>query len=326
MTSLQKINAFLNRIMPIISPTSVVIGVLLSNHFSSYAYLVPWIFAFMTFQGSLGSDFKSLGRVVSHPFPIFIAMLVLHIIMPVWAWSVGHIVFHGDVFTIMGLVLAVVIPTGVTSYIWVNIYKGNLALALSIILIDTLLSPFIVPYSLALFVGKQVEMDVWGIMQGLMIMVVIPSILGMFLNQLTKGTVNKTLGTPLAPFSKLGLALVIMINSSTIAPYLTHVDMKLVSIAVIVFFISAYGYLFSWFIGKHLKWEKEEIIALTFTGGMRNISAGAVIAVTYFPAQVAVPVIIGVLFQQVLASFYGHMLDHSYKRLHGGLSTINKGL
>ena len=47
---------------------------------------------------------------------------------------------------------------------------------------------------------------------------------------------------------------------------------------------------------------------------MRNISAGAVLATTYFPAAVAVPVVLGMLFQQMLASFFGYSLDKYYHR------------
>jgi predicted Na+-dependent transporter len=47
---------------------------------------------------------------------------------------------------------------------------------------------------------------------------------------------------------------------------------------------------------------------------MRNISAGAVIATTYFPPQVAVPVVVGMLFQQVLASFSGYLTNRYYSR------------
>jgi BASS family bile acid:Na+ symporter len=64
--------------------------------------------------------------------------------------------------------------------------------------------------------------------------------------------------------------------------------------------------------GRLLKFQQDDIITLTFTGGMRNISAGAVLAITYFPPQVAVPVVLGMLFQQVLASFYGRMLEKVY--------------
>jgi predicted Na+-dependent transporter len=86
----------------------------------------------------------------------------------------------------------------------------------------------------------------------------------------------------------------------------------LISIAVFVLLVAALGYLFGWLTGKYLKWDRDVIVTLTFNGGMRNISAGTVLAITYFPAPVAVPVVIGMLFQQFLATSYGHMLHRYY--------------
>lgn len=309
---LQKLNKQLEKLMPLITPTSVVIGVLLTTYLSPLSFLVPWIFAFITFSGSLSSNFRSLQKAISHPFPILIALFTLHLLMPGWAWIVGHLTFPGDSLTITGLILAVVIPTGITSFIWVSMKHGNIALTLSIILVDTLISPFVVPYSLTLFAGGSVEMDILSIMKGLLLMVVLPSILGMIVNHLTKGTCKTTLSPKLAPFSKISLGVVVMINSAEVAPYLQNVNVKLIVTAIVVFFIAFSGYLFSWGIGRLMKLEKDEIIALVFTGGMRNISAGAVIAVTFFPAEVAVPVVVGMLFQQVLASIYGYFIQRTY--------------
>ncbi|MEH7304805.1 bile acid:sodium symporter family protein [Neobacillus drentensis] len=311
---LQKLNKQLERIMPLITPVGVVIGVIFSIHLKDFSYLVPWIFAFMTFSGSLSSNFHSLKEAIVHPFPIFIAMLILHILMPIWAWSVGHIVFSGDIYTITGLVLGMVIPTGVTSFIWVAIYKGNIPLVLSIILIDTLLSPIIVPYSISFFMGERIEMDFFNIMKGLLEMVVLPSLIGMFLNQATKGKIKDQLGTRLAPFSKIGMGFVVMLNGAVVAPYLQNINLKLVSITMTVFMIALTGYLFSFLIGKLFNGGRDNVISLTFTGGMRNISAGAVIAISYFPAAVAVPVVIGMLFQQTLASLNGHFLNRYYNK------------
>ncbi|WP_179123792.1 hypothetical protein [Paraliobacillus ryukyuensis] len=42
--------------------------------------------------------------------------------------------------------------------------------------------------------------------------------------------------------------------------------------------------------------DRNTMVVLTFTDGMRNISAGVVIAVRCFPAPVAVPVVLGMLF------------------------------
>ena len=294
---LQKFNRQLEKCMPLITPVSVVIGVLFTTYLTDLAFLIPWVFAFITFSGSLSSNFTALQRAVTHPLPLLAAMFLLHILMPVWAWGIGHLTFSGDVYTITGLILAMVIPTGITSFLWVSIGRGNIALTLSIILIDTLLSPFIVPYTLSLFVGAKVEMDVLSIMRGLVFMVVLPSLVGMTLNQLTKGKVKDVLGPRLAPFSKIGLGLVVMLNGALVAPYLQDVDLKLIGVAVTMFLVAFTGYLFAFFIGKLLKRNRETVIALTFTGGMRNISAGAVIATSYFPPQVAVPVVLGMLFQ-----------------------------
>ncbi|QYF82196.1 bile acid:sodium symporter family protein [Brevibacterium sp. PAMC21349] len=311
---LKTINEQLDKVMPLITPISVIIGVLLSEHLMDYTFLVPWIFAFITFSGSLGSNFKSLQQAVTHPLPVFIVLIILHMLMPIWAFGLGHLVFHGDAFTITGLVLAVVIPTGVTSMIWVSIYKGNAILALTIILIDTLLSPFIVPYSISLFGGGSIEMDLGSIVKGLIGMVVLPSLLAMFLNQATKGKIQNTLSPRLAPFSKISVGIVVILNSSKIAPYLTHFDKKIMIMAFLVLFIAASGYALSWMVGACLRWQKADIITLTFTGGMRNISAGAVLATTYFPAAVAVPVVLGMLFQQMLASFFGYVMEKHFHR------------
>ncbi|WP_419958884.1 hypothetical protein [Psychrobacillus sp. BM2] len=48
---------------------------------------------------------------------------------------------------------------------------------------------------------------------------------------------------------------------------------------------------------------------LVFTGGMRNIASGVIVATTYFPSKVAMPVVFGMLFQQVLASVFSKVLQ-----------------
>ena len=242
---LRKLNRQLEKMMPLITPTSVIIGVLLADFFDDYTSFIPWIFAFMTFSGSLSSNFHSLKDTFFHPLPLFLVFFILHILMPVWAWSIGLFTFSGDTYTITGLVLAMAIPTGISSFIWVTIYRGNISLTLSIILIDTFLSPFIVPFTLSLLVGEKVEMDVFSIMKGLTGMIVIPSLIGMFLNQVTKGKVNDGLSPRLAPFSKIGMALVVMINGAVVSPFLRNIDMKLISITITVFGIAFTGYMFS---------------------------------------------------------------------------------
>lgn len=314
---LQSMNRQLERFMPIITPVSVVSGILFSEHLTFLAFLIPWIFAFITFSGSLGSSFSSVKGALKNPLPIIVILLLLHVIMPVIAWLAGQILFANDQLTVTGLVLGLTIPTGVASFFWVSIYKGNIALALSIILFDTLLSPFLVPFTISVLIGQKVEIDSFSIMNGLFLMVVLPSMLGMIINHFTKGQSVK-LGKMLAPFSKVGLASVVVMNGAVIAPYLVELTHKLFVIIAAVFILACFGYFLAWWIGRLLKRDRETIVSMIFTGGMRNNSAGAVIAVQYFPPAVAVPVIACMLFQQLLASIFGALFDHIDKRKRKG--------
>jgi bile acid:Na+ symporter, BASS family len=314
MQPLYRFNRFIEKWMPFVTPCSLLLGVLFSVWLTPYSFLVPWIFAFMTFSGGLGSGFRDLKKVLQNPAPLLACMLILHVWMPLIAWGAGTLIFHQDAYTMTGIVLAFVIPTGIVSFMWVSLYEGNIALTLSIILLDTFLAPFIVPFSLRVLVGASISIDIWGMMQGLIWMVVLPSLAGMALNQWTKGGVKTTLAPKLAPFSKMGLIMVVAINASVVAPYFKQVNGKFIAIAATVLVIAASGYIWGWLTGRYLKGDKGVVVAMTFNSGMRNISAGAVIAATYFPAPVVFPVMVGTLFQQILASTYAHFLSSKYGR------------
>lgn len=307
-----KYNRILERWMPLLTPTSVAAGVLLAHWFDGWTFLVPWIFAIMTFSGSLGTNFHDLKKVLLHPLPLIVCMLLLHVLMPLIAFGTSSFIFRGDMLTITGFVLAFIIPTGIISLMWVTINKGNTALTLSIILIDTLLSPLIVPLGMKWFIGAEVQMDTFGMMRGLLWMVVIPSIIGMLLNQKTQGRIKQQIGQPLSLFTKFGLVTVIMINSSVVAPYFKNWDAKLLTIAATVLGLAASGYAIGWLVARLLKWNREITVSMTLNGGMRNISAGAVLAIAYFPPAVSMPVIVGMLFQQMLAALYTFLLRKFY--------------
>ncbi len=309
---LPQLNRQLEKILPLITPISVLIGVLLGSHLSGFTYLSPWLFAFMTFSGSIASSFKEFIKVVVGPLPLLTTLFILHVGMPLIALGLGHVVYSHEPLTITGLILAAAIPTGITSFVWVAIYRGNIVLTLSIILMDTILSPFVVPYTLSVLVGTKVQLDTFAMMKGLFFMIVVPSLIGMLLNQWTRGKIKEQWGGRLGPFSKIFMGVVVAINSSVIAPYLRDFNAKLLGLAGFVLIVASLGYMIGWLVARLFRWEQDVVVALTFNSGMRNISAGAVLAVAYFPPPVAIPVVLGMLFQQSLASLFGFLLNRKY--------------
>ncbi|WP_102691566.1 bile acid:sodium symporter family protein [Rummeliibacillus pycnus] len=307
---LEKVNGFLQKYIAILTPISLVVGVLLEHVGQHLVFLVAWLFAFMTFTGSLKMKFKDVNVFRKHPLFILFTIVFLHILMPLWAYVLSTLIFDDHLLTV-GFVLSVAVPTGVTSVIWISICKGNLPLGLSIILIDTLLSPLIMPLLLYMVSGKKIQLDVSSLVLDLILMIVLPTILGIFVNELSKGEIPKKIGKKLAPFSKLSLLTVIMINSSAIAPFLKDLDLHLVGVLLLVFTISVSGYVFALLIGRFIIRNYHQMTTLVFTGGMRNIAIGVIVATTYFPSKVAMPIVFGMLFQQVLASLFSKVILRS---------------
>ena len=100
--------------------------------------------------------------------------------------------------------------------------------------------------------GEKIQLDVASLIFNLILMIVLPTILGILINELSKGEIPKKYGKKLAPFSKLCLFAVVMINSSTIAPYLKDFNLQLISVLLLVFVIAVSGYVFALLIGRYI--------------------------------------------------------------------------
>ncbi len=311
MKILDRFNRFTMRWMPLITPSCLAAGIMLDPWLGGWIWLVPWLFAFMTFEGSLRSDFGDLGKVMQHPLPILTALLVLHVFMPLLAYSVGNIFYAGNSNIITGIVLEFIVPTGVTSLMWVSAYYGNAVLTLAIILLDTFLTPFSIPLTFKLLLHSTVAVDGFLMMKELLLMIALPAFLAMLINQYTRGRVEKTLAPVLAPYSKMAMILLVTLNSTKMAPFVKQLDWILLKITVTILVLAICGYVMGWLASGVLRLSHGDRMALTINGGMRNISTGAVIAVQYFPGEVMFPVMIGTLFQQILASLVSHLFEKS---------------
>lgn len=309
---LEKINRMLEKRLPFITPICVLSGITFLSFLHSFAFLVPWIFACITFSSSLGLKIIDIGNTFKKPTPIFVCLLIIQGIMPLLAFGIGSFFFADNIYLITGLLLAFVIPTGIVSLMWVSIHKGNNAISLTIILVNTMLSPFLVPLTLKLFIGTEVSLNTFGLMAGLFWMIVIPSVMGIMFHHF-KPKRSEVMKKTLAPFSKLGLLVVILINSSVISPYFTKIDMQFIKLIFVLVFLAIVGYGLGLLAANLFKWDREMAISLAYNSGLRNNGVGAALAITYFPPQVTLPIIVAILFQQILAASFGNFITKSMK-------------
>jgi len=301
-----KFNHHLERLIPVTTPFSIVIGFLLPFVFSVLRPYVPLLFGFMTFSGALKLRAAELGKSVRSPLPILLFFAAAHVLMPVLAMLVSSRFFaNNDV--VSGFVLLFSGPTAVSGFIWVLILKGDMALCLTLILLDTLLAPVVVPGTISILMGAKTAMDMSGIALSLLFMVVIPTIIGVTVNETSKGKIPAAICPYFDPFAKICLMLVIATNAAIVAPAVKLTNPLIWQVGLLVIILTSAGFLLIKFITVIGKCRAPKDITMIISGGLRNNSAVMTIAVAFFPEAAVLPTLTSIIFQQSIAAIMGKL-------------------
>lgn len=304
----KKIGTFIAGHMPILAPIAVACGVLFPSFFNQIELYITPLFAFMTFQGSLGNTFKSVAHTFRHPLNMIVIMATSMIAMPILACALANLLFAGNTDLITGATLEYTVPVAVVAFMWVSIFEGDVSLTLGTILIATVICPFTIPFSLKLLLGATVEVDTMGMMTKMIYMVMLPALAGILVNELSHGWGKSTLSPTIAPAARIINIVIIAANSSQMSEDVLHMTPELFGMAAFICLYCLFGFALGFVIGRLRKLEDSQLIASCFCTGLRNISAGCVIAAQFFGGSVVFPVMMGTLFQQILAGICGNFM------------------
>ncbi len=293
--------------MPIVIGSGLVLGWFFPG-LVAWKPIIPPLFGYMTLVTALGISWRGVGAVAFMPGPVLWSLGLLHIAMPLFALALGGVVLGSSSPFTIGLVLAAVIPPAVTSVIWTGLAKGDLAVALTVVALDSLLSPMLIPGSIRLFLGHAVAIDTGDLMRGLLWMVVLPTMAGVTLHDLTGGRIGPAAAPFNGPCSKIGLTLVVAINLAAAHDTVLELGGSAWPVLILLLLQANLAFLLGGGMGRMLGYGIERVKAMTFSVGLRNLSAGAVIALQYFPPAVSLPVILCFTLQQPLAALYCHFL------------------
>ena len=141
----------------------------------------------MTFQGALSNTFHQVTEVFRRPLHLIAALLVSAALIPLAAYAAGSLFFGSNPNLVCGIVLEYSVPVAVTAFMWISMFGGNGPLALTIILTSSVISPVTIPLTLKLLLGATVSIDVPSMMQNMAFMIAIPAVLGIVINELTRG-------------------------------------------------------------------------------------------------------------------------------------------
>ncbi|WP_172195500.1 bile acid:sodium symporter family protein [Saccharibacillus qingshengii] len=292
-----------------LTPLMLAAGLVFSKPLLPLVPSIAYLFAYITFVMGVGCGRDHLKQVFARPLPIVLTLALSHLVAPVAAFGLGCALFGADSPYTVGLVLFTVIPLGVSSVLWIELSGGSLALGLAMVLLDSALSPIVVPGLIRIFFGAELGFDTIGLMRDLLLMVVVPTALGVVIYERSGGKFKQRAAPVLLPISKIFFMLVILLNAAGIAPYAYELRGDLVSVVPAVLVLVALGYLLGYYAPLLLRERTPELsVTVSFAAGMRNNSLGLVLALGYFSPQAAVPVVLAILVQQPLATLHQFVL------------------
>lgn len=302
MKHILKLDAALGRHMGLLTLAFSGVGLLFPGRFAFLAQLTPYFFVVMAFSSSLGCGFRELGQALVHPKPILTLLALLHVVLPLCAFGIGTLCFPNDPLFVTGMVLQNSIPTGVVSLMWVALARGNNAMTLCAVLLDALLTPIATPLTLKLLLGSVVQVNVPVMMRDLILLIAAPALLAMLCNHFSGGRVTVTLQPKLAPAAKLALFLIAMSNANGIADFIWNLNGHLTAVMLVSISLVMLAFFIGYCAARLLKLDYPTTLSVSLGAGLRNINAGAVLAMQYFSPEVLFPVVTSSLFVHAMVS------------------------
>jgi len=161
--------------------------------------IVPLLQIIMFGMGSQLS-FADLTNVIKMPKGVIVGVISHYIIMPLVGFTIAHI-FSFPPEIAAGIILIGCVPSGLASNVMSFLARANLALAVTIGAISTLLSPFVTPFLMKWLGGQFIEVSFWNMMLDILNMIILPVVAGFIFNLFAKsGTSRKSMVIQLASY------------------------------------------------------------------------------------------------------------------------------
>lgn len=274
-----------------------------------FAFFLPIALAIMMMGLGLELSIKDFLRVGRYPKVIFIALFTQLILLTGIAFVLCILLELPPLLSV-GLMLLAASPGGPTANLFSYIYKGDVALNITLTAINSVIScftlPFIVNLSILYFLGESTEigMPIEKITHVFLI-IFIPVCLGMLIRN-SLPTFAYKFNKPMRMLSIFLLTLIFLVavlrEQSNIITYFASVG-----IATCLFCFSG---LFLGYLIPHLaRIPEKQARACTFEIGIHNTSIALTIALSVLESTtIAIPAGVYSIFMYFLATLFGFIL------------------
>lgn len=240
-------------------------------------------------------DFRNVGRM---PKAVALGFLAQFTIMPFLGWAMSKVFALETPFAV-GLILVACCPGGTASNVVTYLARANVALSVVMTMCSTFAAVVMTPMLTAWLAGALVKVDAWGLFWSTCQVVVLPVIVGLWVNRLAPLTVQRAqLLLPLISVVTIALICSSIIGGSAAA--VREAGLRLLGA---VFGLHAGGFLLGYIVSRVLRFDIPVARTVSIEVGMQNSGLGVVLARKHFADPLtAVPCAISSVFHSVIGS------------------------
>lgn len=227
-------------------------------------------------------DFK---KCASKPIPILLGFLCQYCLLPLLAFTIARMMSLSPAMA-TGLILLGCCPGGQASNVATFVAGGDVALSVLMTTVSTLAASIMTPTLASALAGQFVPVDAWGLAISTMQLVLLPTLLGVGLNEFFPTVVSKI--RPAMPLVALALTVVLCaVPVAQVADVLYRSGMVAVLPVVGLHF---FGYLLGYLLPKLLGFNEKTSRTVSIETGMQSAAMGYALSTRNFAdIMVAVP-------------------------------------
>ena len=241
--------------------------------------VINYLLGVVMFGMGLTLNLQDFKIVFSRPKDVTIGCLAQFTVMPLLAWVLAR-AFQLDEAMALGVVLVGCCPGGTASNVITYLAKGDLALSVGMTGVSTLLAPFLTPLLTWAIAGKSVNVDVVGMLQSILWVVILPIVVGLIVKGLWPKFTEKATDY-LPAFSSVAIAFIVAI---IIAANANKLMVGGQIIIVVVMLHNLCGLSLGYLIGRLLGLTEPKKRAISIEVGMQNSGLASSLATLHFAA------------------------------------------
>ncbi|WP_285768629.1 bile acid:sodium symporter family protein [Peribacillus sp. SI8-4] len=305
----EKVSAFAGKTFTLWVMIFAVLAYFMPNHFIWIgAYIVPLLGIVMFGMGLTlsAADFKEVFR---RPKEVALGVAGHFIIMPLLAFALA-ILFDLPKEVAVGVILVGCCPSGTASNVMVFLARGNVALAVAIASVSTILAPIITPLLILLLASKWVNISIGSLFISIIQVVIIPLLLGF----IVKKFFGKQAEAGAKALPLVSVIAIVLIVSAVVAGSQDQLAKTGLMIFAVVVLHNVLGFILGFFFARLCGMDLAKQKAVAMEVGMQNSGLGVAIATAHFSPLAAVPSAIFSVWHNISGSILAYIFSRMKER------------